>query len=150
MEAARSGRWFTGWGARSSASHHAFSAVILAAAGAWERLQVDVTNWADATLCVTPQDHDLLASLGGVNLYTLPLGVDTREVVYRPTTGAPLRALFLGSFQHPPNRSAARVLVDDIWPRLRAQLPGWELVLAGPGLALLWQDCRPRPPTSGA
>jgi glycosyltransferase involved in cell wall biosynthesis len=103
------------------------------AAGAWERLQVDATRWADATLCVTPQDHDLLASLGGVNLHTLPLGVDTREVVFRPTTGTPPRALFLGSFQHPPNRTAARILVDDIWPRLRPHLPGWELVLAGPG-----------------
>ncbi len=106
---------------------------LLAAAGAWERLQVDATHWADATLCVTPQDHDLLASLGGVNLHTLPLGVDTREVVYRPATSARARALFLGSFQHPPNRSAARALVEDIWPRLRPQLPGWELVLAGPG-----------------
>ncbi len=106
---------------------------LSAAATAWERLEVDATTWADATLCVTPQDHDLLAALGGVNLHTLPLGVDTREVVYRPTTAAPARALFLGSFQHPPNRSAARVLVDDIWPQLHAQLPAWELVLAGPG-----------------
>jgi glycosyltransferase involved in cell wall biosynthesis len=102
-------------------------------AGAWERLQVDATRWADATLCVTPQDHDLLAALGGVNLHTVPLGVDTREVVYRPSAGTPPRALFLGSFQHPPNRTAARILVEDVWPRLRPQLPDWELVLAGPG-----------------
>jgi glycosyltransferase involved in cell wall biosynthesis len=106
---------------------------LRAAAAAWERLQVDATRWADATLCVTPQDHDLLASLGGVNLHTLPLGVDTREVSYRPTDDAPDRALFLGSFQHPPNRTAARLLVEEIWPQLRPRLPGWELVLAGPG-----------------
>lgn len=104
-----------------------------AAAGAWERLQIDATHWADATLCVTAQDHDLLAALGGVNLHTLPLGVDTRDVEYRPVAAPPRRALFLGSFQHPPNRSAARMLVEVIWPRLRPQLPGWELILAGPG-----------------
>jgi glycosyltransferase involved in cell wall biosynthesis len=115
------------------ADNHFSRAWLLAAASAWERLQVDATRWADATLCVTPQDHDLLASLGGVNLHTLPLGVDIRDVAYRPAAGAPPRALFLGSFQHPPNRSAARALVDDIWPRLHPQLPGWELVLAGPG-----------------
>jgi glycosyltransferase involved in cell wall biosynthesis len=119
---------------RAAAARNGISrAWLLAAASAWERLQVDATHWADATLCVTPQDHALLASLGGVELHTLPLGVDTREVVYRPTADAPGRALFLGSFQHPPNRSAARVLVDDIWPQLRPQLPGWELILAGPG-----------------
>jgi glycosyltransferase involved in cell wall biosynthesis len=119
---------------RAAAAGNGISrAWLLAAAGAWERLQVDATRWADATLCVTPQDHALLSSLGGINLHTLPLGVDTREVVYRPTDAAPPRALFLGSFRHPPNRSAARLLVDDIWPRLLPQLPGWELVLAGPG-----------------
>jgi glycosyltransferase involved in cell wall biosynthesis len=106
---------------------------LVAAAGAWERLQIDATHWADATLCVTPQDHALLASHGGVNLYTLPLGVDTRDVAYRAPAAARSRALFLGSFQHPPNRSAARILVDVVWPQLRRQLPGWELVLAGPG-----------------
>lgn len=104
-----------------------------AAAGAWERLQVDATRWADATLCVTSQDHDLLTALGGENVHTLPLGVDTAAVVFAPPDDAPPRALFLGSFGHAPNRSAARTLVNDIWPRLRPALPGWELVLAGPG-----------------
>jgi polysaccharide biosynthesis protein PslH len=117
----------------AAARNSLLRAWLHSAAGAWERLQIDATHWADATLCVTPQDHDLLAEQGGVNLYTLPLGVDTRDVVFRPFAPAPRRALFLGSFQHPPNRSAARTLVELIWPRLRPRLPGWELVLAGPG-----------------
>ncbi len=118
---------------RAAAAGSVSRAWLRAAASAWERLEVDATHWADATLCVTPQDHALLSSLGGINLHTLPLGVDTRVVAFRPVVDAPPRALFLGSFQHPPNRSAARALVDDIWPRLRPRLPGWELVLAGPG-----------------
>jgi glycosyltransferase involved in cell wall biosynthesis len=76
---------------------------LVAEARSWERLQVDATHWADATLCVTPQDHALYASLGGRGLHTLPLGVDTREVVFRPRQdAAPARAL-PRQFQHPPN-----------------------------------------------
>ncbi len=102
-------------------------------AHAWERLQVDASTWADATLCVTPQDHELFAQLGGQNLQTVPLGVDTDRVPFRPADDGATRALFLGSFQHPPNRVAAKLLLETIWPALREALPTWELALAGPG-----------------
>ena len=34
-------------------------------AARWRRLQVAACGWADRTLCVTPQDRDLLAAMGG-------------------------------------------------------------------------------------
>jgi glycosyltransferase involved in cell wall biosynthesis len=43
------------------------------------------------------------------------------------------RFLFVGSFGHAPNRSGARLLLDRIWPRVRAARPEARLDLAGRG-----------------
>ena len=106
---------------------------LLVVAGAWDRLARDASDWADATLCVTDQDRALLATAGGHNLVTVPLGiaVPPRLPVTDPAT--PPRILFLGSFAHGPNRSAADVLCRRLWPGIAPRLPGWELVLAGAG-----------------
>jgi Glycosyl transferases group 1 len=45
---------------------------------------------------------------------------------------APPRALFLGDYRHHPNPEAVRILVRDVLPRIRAQLPEAELWVAGP------------------
>jgi glycosyltransferase involved in cell wall biosynthesis len=74
-----------------------------------------------------------LARLGGEGLVTVPLGIDTRNLPADRPAEPPPRALFLGSFAHPPNRSAARLLCRRIWPAVRRTLPSWRLVLAGPG-----------------
>jgi len=102
-------------------------------ATAWDRVARDVSRWADQTLCVTDQDRQLLASAGGQNLVTVPLGIDTDHPLIERPDHPPFRLLFLGSFQHPPNRSAAGILCQRIWPEVRQALPGWKLVLAGPG-----------------
>lgn len=106
---------------------------LLLEAASWDRLARDASAWADCTLCVTDQDRSLLAAVGGQRLVTVPLGIDTYGEPPRRRTENPPRILFLGSFQHPPNRSAAIALCDRIWPRIHARLPNWELVLAGPG-----------------
>jgi glycosyltransferase involved in cell wall biosynthesis len=106
---------------------------LLAVAAVWDRLARDASAWADVTLCVTDQDRALLAAVGGRNLVTVPLGIDLPVTADPPGESPPLHILFLGSFQHPPNRSAAALLCDRIWPAVAAQLPGWQLVLAGAG-----------------
>ena len=106
---------------------------LAADAAAWDRLARAASGWADTTLCVTEQDRQLYARAGGRNLVTVPLGIDVRGLEAAPTDGRPRRVLFLGSFQHPPNRAAARLLCRTIWPAAAPRLPGWELVLAGPG-----------------
>ncbi len=108
-------------------------AALAAEAAAWRRLQVAASHWADATLCVTEQDRRLYAEQGGRNLVTVPLGVDTEAIVaqWRPTE--PLRCLFVGSFGHGPNRSAAELLVSRIWPQVVQRYPQAQLVLVGRG-----------------
>ena len=107
--------------------------LLLAEAARWDHLASDASRWADATLCVTEQDRRLYSRAGGVNLVTVPLGIDTRNLTVDRAPVDPPQALFIGSFQHPPNRAAAALLCDRIWPAVRARLPRWELVLAGPG-----------------
>lgn len=107
--------------------------LLLSEAAAWDRLARDASHWADATLCVTEQDRRLLAAAGGQRLVTMPLGIETHEPPPDSDPHRQPRILFLGSFQHPPNRSAAALLCDRIWPQVCARLPDWQLVLAGPG-----------------
>ncbi|MBK9302957.1 MAG: glycosyltransferase family 4 protein [bacterium] len=102
-------------------------------AAAWRRLQADASRWADAVFCVTDQDRDLLAACGGRGGVTIPLGVDTdaTRAVWRPD--GPPKLLFVGSFGHAPNRSAAEFLVDKVWPRIAQCDRNMSLVLAGGG-----------------
>lgn len=103
-------------------------------AARWERLQVAATRWVDATLCVTEQDRQILAALGGERCLTVPLGIDTEAVrpVWAPPPGPP-KLLFVGSFGHRPNREAAKFLIDKVWPRIAQYHGSARLVLAGRG-----------------
>jgi glycosyltransferase involved in cell wall biosynthesis len=104
-------------------------------------LQVDASRWADRTLCVTREDHNLYEAMGGENLVTVPLGMDLERirVDWSPAEGH--RFLFLGSFEHRPNRLAAEFLLDKVWPSVAPTLPGCHLTLAGRG-SRAWLDGR--------
>jgi glycosyltransferase involved in cell wall biosynthesis len=120
---------------RAQLTRNPLARVLARAEGArWQRLQVAASGWADRTLCVTPQDRDLLAAMGGTRLSTVPLGMDL-EAIRADWAPAPdtCRFLFVGSFGHAPNRSGARLLLDEIWPLVRAARPDARLDLAGRG-----------------
>ncbi len=102
-------------------------------AHAWRRLQVDVTRWVDRTLCVTPEDHTLYREMGGKNLVTVPLGMDLDRIGADWSPGPGHRLLFVGSFNHRPNKLAAEFLVDTMWPEVVRALPESRLILAGRG-----------------
>jgi len=102
-------------------------------AQAWRRLQIDATGWFDRTLCVTPEDHALYRDLGGRNLVTVPLGMDLDQIRADWSPGPDLRFLFVGSFNHRPNRLAAGFLLDTMWPTVSQRRPDSRLILAGRG-----------------
>ncbi len=102
-------------------------------AQAWSRLQVDATSWFDRTLCVTDEDHALYQEMGGKNLVTVPLGMDLDRIKADWSPGPDRRFLFVGSFNHRPNRLAADFLLDIMWPTVVQALPESKLVLAGRG-----------------
>jgi glycosyltransferase involved in cell wall biosynthesis len=103
-------------------------------ARAWRNFQVDASGWFDRTLCVTPEDQYLYSKMGGRNLVTVPLGMDLDHLRpdWSPADTAP-RFLFVGSFNHRPNRLAAAFLVDTVWPDLSSAFPRSRLILAGRG-----------------
>ncbi|MBC8424585.1 glycosyltransferase family 4 protein, partial [bacterium] len=108
-------------------------AVLKQQVRAWRRLQTTATHWADATFCVTDQDRDLLLADGGRCCHTVPLGVDTEAIapVWDPVD--PPRLLFVGSFDHSPNRKAAKFLIDNMRPKISKYRQDMEMVLAGRG-----------------
>lgn len=110
-------------------------------AAAWNRLQIAASGWVDTTLCVTPGDRELYSAMGGRNLATVPLGMDTEaiEEVWSPVS--PDRFLFVGSFAHRPNRLAAEFLVHRLWPRLAPQIPESRLLLSGRGSVEFLASC---------
>jgi len=85
---------------------------------------------ADATLVVSTHEHALLAQLlPGARVEVLS---NVHEVAgCRRGFQARRDLLFVGGFRHPPNVDAARWLVDEIWPRVRARLPDVALHLVG-------------------
>jgi GT2 family glycosyltransferase len=85
---------------------------------------------ADCTLVVSAYEQQLLAATApNVRVRRVSLIHDV------PGVTAPFCArdgiLFVGGFRHPPNVDAAVWLVSEIWPRLRARLPGVTLHLVG-------------------
>ena len=92
----------------------------------------------DGTVPITINDGDRerLATLG-VEAYTVPLSIDLppEDAVYERSSGArhdvAVRLLFIGSFVHPPNRDAAKWLVNRLAPELRTERVPFALVIAG-------------------
>jgi glycosyltransferase involved in cell wall biosynthesis len=97
------------------------------------RFEASAATWADRVLCVSEQDRQMLQALCGVpGLRTLPLGVPLAELPdARPNFTPPRRLLFVGSFEHPPNRAAVEFLVHELLPALRSHYPDLVCEIAG-------------------
>jgi glycosyltransferase involved in cell wall biosynthesis len=85
-------------------------------------LELDVIARSDATLVVSQVERELLASDAPdatveilSNLHHVAVagpGFDAREDI-----------MFVGGFRHPPNVDAVVWFADEVWPRLREQMP---------------------------
>ena len=88
----------------------------------------------DRCVVFSDKDRALLRASPKVRVVAPPLGFTARPgVVGRPGTDArtPGRVLFVGQFGREENQDAARWLTNEIWPTVRAAVPGAELVIAG-------------------
>lgn len=89
----------------------------------------------DYTVCIAVSDPDrarIASVVEPQRIHVFPNCVDSaaKTVLDEPDPGAPA-ILFTGLFLHPPNADAARWLLGDIFPRVRALLPQCALYLAG-------------------
>jgi glycosyltransferase involved in cell wall biosynthesis len=70
----------------------------------------------------------------GVRLKLVPNVVDVAAIEPVVPDVAAQRALFVGNFSYEPNRNGLRFLLDEVLPRVWAQLPEARLRLVGAGL----------------
>ncbi|MEU8417474.1 glycosyltransferase [Amycolatopsis japonica] len=96
----------------------------------YRELELALVRSADRTLVVSEAERDLLAEL-------VPSAkVDVLSNVH-PSSSEPTGpegrsgAIFVGSFEHGPNRDAAYWLAGEIWPAVRRKCPSAELELVG-------------------
>ena len=89
-----------------------------------------------ATACVGADDSRWMARIGGRPVPVIPNGVDLPSPGGRDI--APTAA-FVGSLDYAPNMDAVAFLAGQVWPGIRAAVPGARLLIAGrrPGPAIL-------------
>jgi glycosyltransferase involved in cell wall biosynthesis len=98
----------------------------------WERWEAGVVGAADAVVVYTERDRAAVERLGAATpVARIPLAVPVPERAADPLGADPPELLFVGSFVHPPNLDAALYLARDLFPRLRARVPGLRLALVG-------------------
>lgn len=100
------------------------------------RYEVGMLRRMDVVQTCSREEQRLLESLlgrGGQPQIAAGLRTAIDAGAYLPvfTGRRPWTALFVGNFQHTPNRDALRFLVRRVLPRLRARRPESELVVVG-------------------
>ncbi len=95
-----------------------------------KRRELRAVREAERTIVLSEVEREHLArEVPGSAIDVLPL---LREI---PGRSGPLEGragvLFVGGFRHRPNVDAVHFLVEEVWPRVRARLPGVSLHVAG-------------------
>jgi len=110
----------------------------------WRRFENRAVNRFARVVTMSEKDAWLLGLAQGTpalpHARVIPNGVDLDR--FQPAPEQPgRRLLFIGSFRHFPNVVAYRFLTEQVWPRLRAELPDATLtVVAGPDAGLHWSS----------
>ena len=92
----------------------------------------------DRVIAITGHDRDVFRSELGPSLEcaVMPMGVDTDSWspdAVAPSRGDAPRVVFYGNMTNESNQVAARHLLDDVVPLVRADVPGLEVTLLGAG-----------------
>lgn len=99
---------------------------------AWRRFEPAVLEAAGAVVVFTDGDRDAVEALAPlVEVVVIPFAVPLPEAACGPEA-VPPEILFVGNFEHPPNRDAADHLTGTIFPGVRAACPEARLVVVGP------------------
>jgi glycosyltransferase involved in cell wall biosynthesis len=97
-------------------------------------LERRVLRALDVAVVLSDKDRDLVRRRGraGRELVVAP-PLDDRDMPAQAPTAqrTPPDVLFVGAMRRPENIDAALWLIEDIWPRVRAEVPGARLTIAG-------------------
>lgn len=84
----------------------------------------------DVVTVVAERDRQAMVGPGcAIPVHVVPNGSPVRPAPVSLTSEP--RACFTGKLSYHANQAAARVLIEEIWPRVRAEVPSAELVIAG-------------------
>jgi glycosyltransferase involved in cell wall biosynthesis len=100
-------------------------------ARAWRRFAARTAHRFDAAVAFTERDVASCERAGFSRVERIPLAMPARDRPLDAAGAAPPSILFVGYYRHPPNADAARWLVREIFPRVRAECPSAQLVLVG-------------------
>jgi glycosyltransferase involved in cell wall biosynthesis len=88
----------------------------------------------DVVVAVSEVDAGLAAADTAAEVVAIPGGVDTAALLVAADPPDPRTVLCVtGPLGWPPNVEAARWLLREVWPRVRARVPAARLLLVGPG-----------------
>jgi glycosyltransferase involved in cell wall biosynthesis len=94
--------------------------------------EADACRCADLTIAVSENDRERLEAIApGIRAASIPTGVDTRYFSPNGFHEVPARLVFCGSMDWHPNEDAAVHFVDEMLPRIRAQVPGVTFSIIG-------------------
>jgi glycosyltransferase involved in cell wall biosynthesis len=98
----------------------------------FERFEGRAFCWATRVVAVSPEDAALVRDRFGVDsVDVVDNGIDRAYYDQTPRSPTPNRILFLGSLEWRPNLDGVRLLLDQVFPAVRALEPRAELVLVG-------------------
>lgn len=124
-----------------------------AAAAEWRRVRTyerDVCRRSRLVFVVSEVDRRALSDLAGsaTPFFAVPIAVDAAGVAPIPELTTEPRAVFLGGLHWPPNADALVTFVREMWPDVRAALPGATLVSVGRDDSPVAAECRAAPGVS--
>jgi len=92
--------------------------------------ELDVYRRADKIWVVSQTDADAIhAEISGADIAIVSIIEDIKKDSYLdPQTN---NILFLGGYRHYPNINAAKILANDIFPKIKAAIPNAKLIIAG-------------------
>lgn len=86
----------------------------------------------DRTVVIAEADRAMLLELQpALNVDVIPNGIDLARFQPRNAERDPFTLLFVGNYAYAPNQGAARLLVDEVLPRIRQVIPQARLKLVG-------------------
>ncbi len=115
---------------RRSAAMHA-RPELEAEAMRLQRLETAAARIADVVVVVSKSDEDFIVGLAGIPLETVCIPTIHYAEDFGPGYEERDGLLFVGGYEHPPNVDAARFLVHEVLPLIRARIGNVRLVLAG-------------------
>ena len=74
---------------------------------------------ADFTITITSQEAELLKNYGFDNIYSITYGIDIDYFAYNWKIQKENSLLFVGNFDHYPNRYAVKFIMSEIYPQLK-------------------------------